>query len=243
MGEWCWSLPADEVHVWRLSFALSAEQVARLAEALTEDERERAARYLHLPTRNQFIAARAWLRQLLGRYLGTDPQRLRLTQTNTGKPVLVGGGIHFNVSHSGEVGLIAMSARQEIGVDVERVRTYPGNLDMADRYFTPGEVSALRRLPLGAREQAFYHVWTRKEAFLKATGLGLSYGLERFEVSVPPDDPARILHVDGDAGAAKRWSMTALEPGEGYVGTLAVQSPGQRVRVWRYDGATSEPEA
>lgn len=238
MGECCRALPPDEVHVWCLSFALSEGQLARLGEVLTDDERERAGRYLHVPTRNQFVAARACLRLLLGSYLGADPTRLRLTQTNTGKPVLADGGLHFNVSHSGEVGLIALDGRGEVGVDVERVRAYPGNLDMADRYFTPGEVAALRRLPLGAREQAFYHVWTRKEAFLKATGLGLSYGLERFEVSVPPDDPARILHIDGDRQAAARWSMTALEPSEGYVGTLAVQSAGRRVRLWRFE----EPE-
>jgi 4'-phosphopantetheinyl transferase len=235
MGERCWTLPPDEVHLWRLSFALPADQLARLGEWLTDDEHERAARYLHVPTRHQFVVARAGLRLLLGRYLGADPKRLRLTQTNTGKPILVDGGLQFNVSHSHEVGLIALSAGVEVGVDVERVRAYPGNLDMADRYFTPGEVAALRRLPLGAREQAFYHVWTRKEAFLKATGLGLSYGLERFEVSVPPDDPARLLHIDGDARAAEHWSMTALEPAEGYVGTLAVPSPGRRVRQRRFD--------
>jgi 4'-phosphopantetheinyl transferase len=143
--------------------------------------------------------------------------------------------LYFNVTHSHEVGLIAFTRRAEVGIDVERVRAYPGHLDMADRYFTPREVTALERLPPGAREHAFYHIWTRKEAFLKATALGLSYGLERFEVSVPPDDPARILHIDGDHAAAARWSITALSPASGYVGALAIEGTGHRIVAAPFD--------
>lgn len=236
MGSPCWFLALDEVHVWCMTLSWSAEQLARLAELLSEDERQRARRYVHVPSRHQFIAARSGLRILLGRYLGLDPTRVRLVPGNTGKPRLAGGGLHFNVSHSHEVAMFAVTRGGEVGIDVERVRAYPNHLDMADRYFTPGEVRALRRLPSGAREQAFYHVWTRKEAFLKATGLGLSHGLERFEVSVPPDDPARILHVDGDCGAGERWSLTALEPAQGYVGALAIEARDKRVCVSRFEG-------
>src|SRR5262249_36810802 len=161
--------------------------------------------------------------------------RVQLTYSRTGKPMLAGGGLHFNVTHSHEVGLIALTRRGEVGIDVERVRCYQGHLDMAERYFCPGEVAALRRLPPGAREQAVYRTWTRKEGFLKATGWGLSHGRERFEVSVPPDDPARILHIDGDRLAGARWSMTALEPAAGYVGALALEGRGLRVLHWHFE--------
>jgi 4'-phosphopantetheinyl transferase len=231
----CCTLAKDEIHVWQLSLTLSSEQLDYLRELLSDDERERANRYMHRPSREQFITTRASLRMLLGRYLGMAPERIRLGTSNTGKPILVGGGLYFNVTHSQEVGMIGLSYAGEVGIDVERVRAYPGHLDMADRYFTPNEVVALKRLPIGAREHAFYHVWTRKEAFLKATGLGLSHGLERFEVSVPPDDPARILHIDGDHTAGERWCMTKLEPAEGYVGTLAIEAHGKRVRFHLFE--------
>lgn len=235
MSRACWSMNCEEVHVWSVPLKRSLAELYRLRELLADEEYERACRYLHRPSRDQFITTRAFLRLTLGRYLGLEPSRVRLTTSSTGKPQLEGGGLHFNVSHSHELALIAVTRKAEVGVDIERVRSVASHLDMADRYFTPGETVALRRLPPGAREQAFYHIWTRKEAFLKATGLGLSHGLERFEVSVPPDDPARILHIDGDRGAGERWAMTSLDPGQGYVAALAIETPGVKVRLQSYE--------
>lgn len=235
MGKPSWTLRTEDVHVWSVSLTRCQQETARLREILSEDERERAGRYLHQPTRQQFIAARAYLRLILGRYLGVEPSRVNFRQSNTGKPVLAGGGLHFNITHSHEMALVAVTRCGEIGVDVEHVRSVASHLDMAERYFTPGEVAALRRLPPGAREKAFYHIWTRKEAFLKAIGLGLSHGLERFEVSVPPDDPARILHIDGDLRAGSRWSMTCLEPMAGYVGAVAIECRDLNICLDRFE--------
>jgi 4'-phosphopantetheinyl transferase len=231
------ALAAGEVHVWSWALGRPAGEVARLLELLADDERERAGRYLHVPAREQFIAARAGLRLILAGYLALDPARIAFTHGPAGKPALAGGGLHFNVSHTQGLVLIAVTREGEVGIDVERLRTMPTHLDLAGRFFTPGEVAGLRRLPAGASEAAFYAVWTRKEAFLKATGLGLPHGLERFEVSVPPDDPARILHIDGDAAAGARWSLTALEPAPGYVGALAIEGRGHRVLTRRFEGA------
>jgi 4'-phosphopantetheinyl transferase len=222
------SLSAGEIHVWSLPLAATAEQLAALYATLAADESDRADRYRHEPSRQQYVQARATLRALLGRYLGAPPAGLHFTHSAQGKPALPGGGLHFNVSHTHGLALIAVTREGEVGVDVERVRNHPTHLDLAARYFTPAEAAALRRLPAGASEEAFFHVWTRKEAFLKAVGLGLAHGLERFEVSVPPDDPARVLHIDGDPAAGARWSMVALAPAPGYVGTLAIEG---RVRV------------
>jgi 4'-phosphopantetheinyl transferase len=219
-----WSLGHDEVHLWTVPLARTDEELARLRELLSDEEYARACCYKPRQARDQFITARAFLRLILGGYLSLDPARVRFRTSNTGKPLLDGGGPFFNVSHSGDVGLIAVTRWGEVGVDVERIKPISTYLDMADRYFTPGEVAALRRLPPGAREQAFFHIWTRKEAFLKATGLGLSHGLERFEVSVPPDDPPRILHIDGDPGQGRRWCMRSFDPAPGYVGALAVET-------------------
>src|SRR5262245_2922989 len=218
------SLSAGEVHVWSVPLAATAEQLAAQFATLSADERERAERYRHEPSRRQYVEARATLRALLGRYLDAPATGLHFTHLAQGKPALPGGELHFNVSHSHGLALIAVTREGEVGVDVEHLRAQPTHLDLATRYFTPAEAAALRRLPAAASEEAFFHVWTRKEAFLKALGLGLTHGLERFEVSVPPDDPARVLHIDGDRAAGGRWSLVALAPAAGYVATLAIEA-------------------
>ncbi len=206
-------LKAGEVHVWTFALADAPDLTA----LLSPDERTRAGRYLHADARRQFTAARGGLRLLLSRYLGTPPERITFTATGNGKPATA--GVSFNVSHSHEVALIAVACGIELGVDVECVRPRESWPDMARRFFTPGE--AARCVDL----LSFYHTWVRKEAFLKALGLGLSHGLERFAVSVPPDDPARILYIDGDEAAARRWTLAELSPADGYVGALAAEGP------------------
>lgn len=218
------SLSAAEVHVWSVPLAAGAAELAGLLAGLADDEQERAASYRHVPSRERYVQARATLRALLGRYLDAPPRELRFAHAAQGKPALPGSGLHFNVSHTDGLALIAVTRAGEVGVDVERLRPQPTHLDLAARYFTPAEATALRRLSASASEEAFFHVWTRKEAFLKAVGLGLAHGLERFEVSVPPDDPARVLHVEGDAAAGGRWHMQALAPAAGYVGTVAIEA-------------------
>lgn len=216
------TLTTDEVHVWTVPLSVPDELRPCLLDLLSPDERQRASRYAHRLAREQFITARAFARVVLSRYLSTQPRRIRFELTGTGKPVLPGRPLHFNISHSHEIGLIAVTRRDEVGIDIERVRSMPTYLDMAGRYFTATEALAIRGLPTPVSEEAFFHVWTRKEAFLKAIGLGLSHGLERFEVSVPPDDPARILHIDGDHGAGAGWAMRTLHPAPGYVAALAL---------------------
>lgn len=212
-----------DVHVWFVDLAEAGD----LSSLLDEEERHRAGRYLHPAPREQFVAARGSLRRLLARYVGTAPQHIRFTTSGNGKPRLPGDEVRFNVSHSGGVALIAVARELELGVDIEGVRereTYP---DLARRYFTPAEADAVRDL------RTFYHVWTRKEAFLKALGLGLAHGLERFRVSVPPDDPARIVQIDGDEKKAARWTLQALEPTPEDVAALAVEATELKVVCWK----------
>jgi 4'-phosphopantetheinyl transferase len=229
-------LAAGEVHVWSAALAVGPEQLDALSALLDADERQRAGRFSHRPSREQFIVARAVLRTLLGRYLGRAPTAVRFITGPQGKPLLGGGELHFNVSHTHGLALFAVTAAGPVGVDVEQVSPHATHLDMARRFFTPAEADALLALPPGHSGEAFFHVWTRKEAFLKAVGLGLSHGLERFAVSVPPDDPPRILHIDGDARAGARWSLEHLAPAAGYVGALAVEGAGRVVRCFAWGG-------
>jgi 4'-phosphopantetheinyl transferase len=226
-------LPDDEVHVYAAPLP-EGHTRSGLYDLLDDEERKRAGRFLHIPSREQYIAARGALRILLGRYLRCSPRQVRFTTSPLGKPELAPPAppLHFNVSHSQGMALIAVTRIGQVGIDVEQVRTVETYLDMAQRFFTPGESSALLRAPREKSTEAFFHIWTRKEAFLKALGLGLTHGLERFEVSVPPDDPARILHIDGDRDAGARWSMQTLLPARGYIGALALETREHRLRCW-----------
>ena len=229
----------DEVHVWAAALDRPAGEVAELSRSLSEAERERAGRFRHQPSRDEFIVARAVLRLLLAECLGVTPREVRFSQTARGKPRLASDPppLCFNVSHSHGMALIALSGRCEIGVDLERVRPFSDEMGLADRFFTASEAAALRVLDARGRLETFFRLWTRKEAYLKAHGLGLSYGLERVEVSHAPDDPAHIVHIDGDRAAAAHWSLRALAPAPGYVGALALRAHDYRLYCWRWQDA------
>jgi 4'-phosphopantetheinyl transferase len=207
--------------------------MARHLSLLSDAERERAERSHNPMVRREFVISRAVLRTLLGRYLGCAPTSIRFRHGPSGKPELAdpncGQCLHFNISHSHGVALFAITRRGPVGVDVEQVRPFPTHLDMAERYFSPSEFLALRSLDPAYRGEAFFQTWTRKEAFLKAHGGGLSYGLERVEVNVHPDEPPRILSLDGEASRAATWCLHSLTPVPGYVGALALQAHGATV--------------
>jgi 4'-phosphopantetheinyl transferase len=232
-------LAAGEVHVWCASLEHSPESIAGLHALLSQEEQARAARFLAPLARRQFIVARGLLRTLLGGYLGQDPRDLVFTHGPQGKPRLdEPSALPFNVSHSHGVALFAVTDRAEIGVDVERIRTVSDEMLLAERFFSSWEGGMLRALPPEARRERFFHLWTRKEAFLKAHGSGLSYGLERVEITLEPED-ARILRIDGSEERAATWSLRALAPAPGYVGAVALQTHDYslRCRQWVRDEA------
>lgn len=232
------SLPeAEEIHVWAASLDQPQEKVQRLEALLEPAEIERAYRFRFDRHRRRFIVGRGVLRTLLGRYLGVDPRSLGFRYGEKGKPCLAPGwneDLSFNLSHSSELALYGFGHRLELGIDVERRRELPGAEDIAERFFSEPERSALRRVAPEAKSEAFFNCWTRKEAYIKATGDGLSMALDRFDVTLLPGEPARMLAADGDPAAAGRWSMVHLEPAPGYVGALAAPSPFVRVvsRDW-----------
>ena len=232
---------ADEVHVWSAALDRRPAEIAELFCFLSDEERERAGRFrpVAVRSRDEFIVSRALLRRLLGGCLGLDPRQVAFSQTARGKPRLAGpdpAPLCFNVSHSHGMALFAVTGRCEVGVDLERVRVRPDAdlLGMAERYFAPREAAVLRALDAEAQVETFFRLWTRKEAYLKAHGLGISFGLERVEVSHAADEPARIVHIDGDCEAAACWSLRTLAPAPGYVGALALQAHDYRLHCWRW---------
>jgi 4'-phosphopantetheinyl transferase len=234
------TLPADEVHVWRAPLDLPNERLECLRGTLAPDECERAARFHFERDRRHFVAARGLLRVLLGRYLKLPPDGLRFAYTSYGKPHLAEGSggewLRFNLSHSGGVALYAFSRGRELGVDIEQVRDDIEHSQIAERFFSKHEVAALRDLPANSQREAFFICWTRKEAYIKGIGEGLSLPLDSFDVSLTPNAPASLLAVRGDARAAARWGLRDLEPGPGYHGALVAEGHDWHLRRWQWQG-------
>jgi 4'-phosphopantetheinyl transferase len=218
-------LPDDRVQVWRADLDQDTAVTARLRALLSADERARADRFYFSYLRAHYTLVRGALRLLLGGLSGLDPAGIKFDYAKHGKPYLAGSDLAFNVSHSGKRALIALAHSRRVGVDVERVRKLPDSEAVARRFFAPAEVAEYLAVPELQRVQAFYNAWTRKEAFIKAVGDGLSHPLDRFTVSLRPGEPARLRTIDTDAEAARRWKLVALDPGDGYAGALIAELP------------------
>jgi len=202
------------------SLDVDASRLNALQDLLTADERGRAARFHFEKHRRRFIAARGMLRELLGQYLAMDAAAIEFSYNPFGKPAV--DGVYFNLSHSDNLALYAVSRTREVGVDIERVNPAFAGEQIPEQYFSPAEVKILRSLPKDRQIEGFFNCWTRKEAYIKARGLGLSLELDSFDVTLAPGDPAAFLRGAGD------WSIEALEPAPGFVG--AVVAAGTAVR-------------
>lgn len=223
------------VHIWAADLDRSGREHAALTATLSPDEGARAARFRHETHARRFINARGTLRTLLGRYLDRDPSGIQFRYT-AGKPALADPGrepLHFNLAHADELALFAFTTAAEVGVDVERVAALPDARDIAVHYFAPDEIGQFMRAPDEAA--AFFRCWTRKEAFVKATGTGLAHPLHAFTVTVSADEPAAVVAVGDDPMEAPRWFMHHLEPAPGFLGAVAVRATIQSVNCWRWE--------
>ena len=230
---WSFRLTGQMIDVWSLRTAdVSKAVVSKLELFLTPDERRRAERFRFEDLRHSFVLTRGALRVLLGRYLHVPPDKIQIAYGSKGKPRLAEPGLAtFNVSHSGGMALFGFATGREIGVDVEGIRPLADMLDIAQRFFCPAETAELMSLPANQRERAFFHCWTRKEAYIKALGEGLSVPLDDFQVTLRPGEPARIIHLAGDVDAARTWRLYELELSPGYVGALAHRGLARQLRL------------
>ena len=230
-------LPPNEVHVWRVCLD-GTPGFSVLADMLSPSERHKAMRFRFSRDRDCYVVTRGILRYLLGCYLRQDPCSLQLTVNEFGKPFLVtersSDAIHFNVSHSHELALLAFVREREIGVDLEYVRSQLDVLALAQQFFAPGEVAELHRLDPTLRTAGFFNCWTRKESYIKARGLGLSLPLDRFQVSLRPGSPVALLCLDDDSDETLRWCLRELAPGSDYVGALAVEGQDWQLKTWQW---------
>ncbi len=244
MNEWSTppnylSLGRRDIDVWLVDLDLRPEKTARLVRYLSPDERERAGRFQVEPDRLRFIAARGILRLILGSYLRADPMFLRFAYNEFGKPDLShqkgSDALRFNVSHSEGLCLIAVTRGRRVGIDLERIRPEKADGKAAEKFFSRAETAALRALPKVAQVEAFFSCWTRKEAFIKARGQGLSLPLDQFEVSVG-GGTAALLHVNDEPKAPEHWGLCDLAAADDFAAALAAEGKDWRLRLWRYPG-------
>ncbi|MGA3324729.1 MAG: 4'-phosphopantetheinyl transferase superfamily protein [Terriglobia bacterium] len=232
------TFPSDRIDVWRVCLDSREQSEQDLRGVLAPDELARAARFHFERDRGRYVRGRATLRFLLGRYLETPPAEILFQYENNGKPEVAlpqeSRGLRFNVSNSGGLALIAVGSGIAIGVDIEKARPMPDLLDIARRFFSAREIQALLAVSENKRQEAFFACWTRKEAFLKATGFGLSYPLSGFSVSVDPDGPAELCQGGENGNAAGHWSLSDIRVGKGFRGALAWEGGGKRIEQWEF---------
>jgi 4'-phosphopantetheinyl transferase len=224
-----WRLPPGEVHVWRTSLVRPKDAVERMRTLLARDERQRADRFRFERDRSRYIVGRALLRGLLARYLDAAPEELEFQYGEFEKPALRSGP-WFNLSHSGSIALYAFSSAGEIGIDVELDDADFARERIAERFFSPAEVRLLRSLPSEAQPRAFLTCWTRKEAFIKARGDGLSLALDSFDVTLAPDAPAALLRTAWCSEEPGQWQLEDLSDHRaGYIAAVALRGDGSRI--------------
>ena len=234
------SLGTRDVHVWRASLDSPLALVERLRQLLSPDEQARADRFHFEIDRRHFIVARGCLRTILSRYLQIAPADVQFSYESHGKPqiastILQDQKLRFNLAHSGGLALYAFTLVGEIGIDLEHIRPEFTGDDIARRFFSASEVARLDKLPAQARHEAFFNCWTRKEAFIKAKGVGLSLALDQFDVTLAPAEPAALLKTRWDENEVTRWSLQAIDPGSGYAGAVAVEAHDWQLTCWQVD--------
>jgi 4'-phosphopantetheinyl transferase len=241
--EMLWKLPpADtrlddgEVQVWCVNLN-QPEREQDLFNTLPGNEQRRANQFRIEHIRRYHITARATLRQLLGRQLNVEPSSLEFQYGPHGKPELAAsfkGCLHFNISHSGALGLIAMTKVAPVGVDVEHIRAFDSDVEIVRRFFTSNETARFESLPESQRPLAFFSLWTRKEAWIKAMGSGIAESLTRVETTFVPGEPPQFLQVGNDPQEASYWSLMPLGPAVGFTGALAIRASNIRIACWQF---------
>jgi 4'-phosphopantetheinyl transferase len=232
------NLAENEVHVWSASLNQPAPSIQRLIHVLSSDEQIRA-KNLHFEKHwRHFIAARGILRTILGEYMSIGAGEVQFTYGLKGKPALHRScgddTLCFNLSHSHEFVIYAVTRSREIGVDLEYFRHITDIEQIAKRFFSSTENDYFQKLPNNMKQESFFNCWTRKEAYLKAIGTGLTRLQEPFDVSIMPGEPAMFLNVSDDPQETLRWTLKAIHPAPNYIGALAVKGNGLRLCHWRW---------
>jgi 4'-phosphopantetheinyl transferase len=223
----------DEVHIWRENLDNVKSLLELFAQILSEDELVRARRFHFEQHRQRFIAGRGILRSILGRYLNIEPSKIRFGYEARGKPFLnesSNNNLKFNLSHSQDFALYAISLNNSIGVDLECFNSTTDVVSLAQRFFAPSEFALIESAPQEQQQQLFFRFWTCKEAYLKATGTGLK-DLDKIEISLTAQQPARLIIPN----ISDQWSLVEIKPFSNCAGAIAVARKDLQFKFWDYD--------
>ncbi len=223
-----------EVHVWCADLDQAPEPYTAL---LSADEISRAQRFHFESDRHRFMVGRGVLRILLGKYLKLAPAQIEFDYGSHGKPVLaarLASPVCFNLAHSHTLALYAVTRQRALGVDVEALRPLLEAQTLVHQFFSPEEKAELEALPPDQRLEVFFNGWTRKEAYLKARGEGMTYSLDQFSVTMSPTQPAKLLKVKEGADELARWALQRLAPAPDYVGAIAVEGHSWDLTQWQF---------
>jgi 4'-phosphopantetheinyl transferase len=224
--------------VWRVSLDVKSDPVQQAESILSADESQRAARFRFAEDRHRFIVSHIALRDVLSRYLHIRPEVINFTVGEYGKPAVVSKlKLDFNLSHSGDFALIGIARERKAGVDVERFREELEIEKIANRFFSENEIAELISLPSDQQLMGFFNCWTRKEAYIKAHGLGLSLPLDSFDVSLSPNGPAILRATRPDPQEVSRWTLLSLDIEDQYAGAVAVEGLDLDFRFWDWINA------
>jgi 4'-phosphopantetheinyl transferase len=230
-------LQPNVIQVWAAWLNLPRTSLMKCELMLSADERERAGRFVFDRDRQSYMVARGILRQLIGRYVGLPPEMLNFAYNKQGKPFLNaecgGEWLNFNLAHSNQLALYAFCSGGVVGVDVECMRDVVDMKQVAASTFSTAENIAWQKVPMSQRSEAFFNCWTRKEAFIKAVGLGLSYPLGDFDVTLHPDKTPQFLRIEGETVC--QWGLVDLRPADGFIGAVAAPLPAFEVQLRWWD--------
>jgi len=215
----------EDVHIWYVDLR-EIQRIEDLKKVLAPDELIKAGRRHFKKDRDRYIVTRGILRIMIGDYLSADPCQLQFSYSAYGKPTLGDSPLHFNLSHSNDVTLYAFTRNRDIGIDVEKIRTDLNTQEITERFFTPKENGFINALPNDKRYEAFFSFWTRKEAYIKGKGQGMSISLDSFDVSG--------ISRNSSSETLNGWSLTELNPASGYIANLAVEDFDWRLSCWKW---------
>ena len=227
------SLNLNQVDVWRVSTKVSPDSVQLAESALSADEIQRAARFRFDKDKHRFTVSHVALRDVLSRYLHIEPANIGFTVGEYGKPAITSDAkLDFNLSHSGDYALTVIARERKVGVDVEHFRDELEIEKIARRFFSEKENAELMSLPSEQQQIGFFTCWTRKEAYIKAHGLGLSLPLDSFDVSLAPNEPVVLRSTRPNLDETYRWTLLSLDIEDQYAGAVAVEGRDLDFRFW-----------